>query len=80
MLVAAANGKSQTALVLFAHSLSHFKRLAISELKERCAEQKSVPQESDIRWVVTVPAIWKQSARQLMREAAYEVRFYYFNF
>lgn len=29
--------------------------------------------DSDIRWVVTVPAIWKSSARQLMRKAAYEV-------
>ena len=31
-------------------------------------------QESDVRWVVTVPAIWRSSARQLMRKAAYEVR------
>lgn len=49
----------------------------MSELKERCAEQKSAPQECDIRWVVTVPAIWKQPARQLMREAAYEVKAFF---
>jgi len=28
----------------------------------------------DVRWVVTVPAIWKQPARQFMREAAYQVK------
>ena len=30
--------------------------------------------ESDVQWVITVPAIWKASARQLMRNAAYDVR------
>ncbi len=28
--------------------------------------------DEDIRWVITVPAIWRSSAKQLMREAAYE--------
>ena len=27
----------------------------------------------DVRWVVTVPAIWRQQAKQFMREAAYQV-------
>ena len=27
----------------------------------------------DIRWVITVPAIWRQPAKQFMRQAAYEV-------
>ena len=26
----------------------------------------------DVRWVVTVPAIWRQQAKQFMREAAYQ--------
>lgn len=29
---------------------------------------------ADVRWVITVPAIWKQPAKQFMREAAYKVR------
>lgn len=29
--------------------------------------------EKDFQWILTVPAIWKSSARQLMREAAIEV-------
>ena len=27
----------------------------------------------DIQWIITVPAIWKSGARQLMREAAIKV-------
>ena len=29
--------------------------------------------QEDIRWVVTVPAIWRQEAKQFMREATYQV-------
>ena len=28
---------------------------------------------SEVRWVITVPAIWRQQAKQFMREAAYQV-------
>lgn len=28
---------------------------------------------ADVRWVITVPAIWKMPAKQFMREAAYKV-------
>ena len=29
--------------------------------------------DSDICWVITVPAIWKAGAKQFMRKAAYDV-------
>ena len=29
----------------------------------------------DAKWVVTVPAIWNDGAKQIMREAAYKVIF-----
>jgi hypothetical protein len=32
--------------------------------------------ENDIHWVLTVPAIWKDNAKQFMREAAQQVFFY----
>ena len=32
-----------------------------------------VPEASSIRWVLTVPAIWDENAKQFMREAAYKV-------
>ncbi|NXA79812.1 HS12B protein, partial [Thryothorus ludovicianus] len=38
------------------------------ELKDQCP---SLPERDAIRWVLTVPAIWKQPAKQFMREAAY---------
>ena len=28
---------------------------------------------NEVRWVITVPAIWRQQAKQFMREAAYQV-------
>ena len=28
----------------------------------------------EVRWVITVPAIWRQQAKQFMREAAYQVQ------
>ena len=37
-------------------------------------------EDSQVRWVVTVPAIWQAPARQLMREAAYLVSYIYNTF
>lgn len=31
------------------------------------------PDEKSIRWVLTVPAIWDENAKQFMREAAHKV-------
>ncbi|XP_053110136.1 heat shock 70 kDa protein 12B [Hemicordylus capensis] len=64
----AVNGKKVQALEVFAHALSYFKRQAIQELKDQCP---ALPEKDAIRWVITVPAIWKQPAKQFMREAAY---------
>ncbi|XP_061163834.1 uncharacterized protein LOC133172983 [Saccostrea echinata] len=46
--------------------------LAIKNLYDQCSEtlrEKSIKKE-DIRWVVTVPAIWDEFAKQFMRNAA----------
>ena len=51
----------------------------IQYLKNQLFEllQKSNPRATykceDIQWIITVPAIWKSGARQLMREAAIKV-------
>ncbi|NXC07266.1 HS12B protein, partial [Orthonyx spaldingii] len=65
----AVNGKKMPALEVFAHSLRFFKQHAVQELKDQCP---SLPESDAIRWVLTVPAIWKQPAKQFMREAAYK--------
>lgn len=37
-------------------------------------QSSSVLEGDEIRWVITVPAVWRQPAKQFMREAAYLVR------
>ncbi|XP_015795733.1 uncharacterized protein LOC107372095 isoform X1 [Tetranychus urticae] len=65
----AANGKKVAALNVFAHSLRYFKNHALTELSEQCATKI---EDEDVRWVVTVPALWRQTAKQFMRMAAYQ--------
>ncbi|XP_074848279.1 heat shock 70 kDa protein 12B [Carettochelys insculpta] len=65
----AVNGKKVQALEIFAHALRFFKQHAVQELKDQCP---SLQEKQAIRWVITVPAIWKQPAKQFMREAAYK--------
>lgn len=69
-LIQAANKvDSLPAVTVFAHALRFFKEHALREL----SDQTAIPiHNEDIRWVITVPAIWRSAAKQLMREAAYE--------
>lgn len=55
---------------IFSYSLAYFKDLAIQEITYQSAVKIST---DVIRWVITVPAIWRASAKQFMRQAAYEV-------
>uniref|UniRef100_A0A8D0LAK8 Heat shock protein family A (Hsp70) member 12B n=1 Tax=Sphenodon punctatus TaxID=8508 RepID=A0A8D0LAK8_SPHPU len=64
----AVNGKKVQALEVFAHALRFFRLQAVQELKDQCP---ALSEKDSIRWVITVPAIWKQPAKQFMREAAY---------
>ena len=66
----ATNGASMPAVVVFAHALRYFSEQALRELSEQSATALS---NDDVRWVVTVPAIWTAAAKQLMRHAAYDV-------
>jgi len=68
-LLEARNGKRLLALDIFSKALNYLKERAL----ERIHEQSGVEYTAEeVRWVVTVPAIWKQSAKQFMREAAYK--------
>ncbi|MBN3295792.1 HS12A protein, partial [Amia calva] len=66
----AANGKKVKALDIFAYALQFFKEQALKELSDQTGSEFD---NSDVRWVITVPAIWKQPAKQFMRQAAYKV-------
>ena len=68
--VEAANGTAFPALIVFSLTLRYFRDHALRELTDATGA-KVLPE--DIRWVITVPAIWRQKAKQFIREAAYEV-------
>lgn len=68
--LSAANGESILALTVFKHSLVYLKYQALRELNDQAEEPVS---RDEIRWVITVPAIWSQQAKQFIREAAYSV-------
>lgn len=57
----------QTNCHLTVHSPPH----PLQELRE---QSECMLEKDAVRWVLTVPAIWKQPAKQFMREAAYLVR------
>jgi len=69
--IQAANGKRVLALKVFAHALRFFKEHCLQELSDQSSTRIV---NEDIRWVITVPAIWRQPAKQFMRQASYEVR------
>jgi len=68
--IKAANGRSYAALTVFAHALRFFYEHALQELSDQSA---TTIVNDDVRWVITVPAIWKAPAKQFMRLAAYQV-------
>ncbi|CAF0792093.1 unnamed protein product [Rotaria sp. Silwood1] len=68
-LIAASNGRKVPALTIFTYALQYFKEHALRELSDQSGTRFV---NEDVRWVITVPAIWKQSAKQFMREAAYQ--------
>lgn len=68
--IQAANGKKMLALKVFSHALRFFKDHCLQELSDQSSTRIV---NDDIRWVLTVPAIWRQPAKQFMRQASYEV-------
>ena len=70
----AANGQRLLALTVFSRSLEFFKLGALADINRSAAMDFRV---DEVTWVVTVPAIWEEPAKQFMREAAYEASTYY---
>lgn len=62
-------GKKMKAVDVFAFSIRYLK----DDLFETLNDAVSGLQNKDIQWVVTVPAIWDDDAKQFMREAAENV-------
>lgn len=70
MTISAANDRKLRALTVFSLVLKFLKDHALRELGDVSGR---VVLADDVRWVVTIPAIWRSSAKQFMRQAAYEV-------
>jgi hypothetical protein len=51
--------------------LNWFKENILADFK---SESDFLILNENIKWIITVPAIWKQSAKSFMREAAYQVQ------
>ncbi|XP_052785785.1 heat shock 70 kDa protein 12B-like [Mya arenaria] len=62
-------GKSLLAKTVFALSIKYLKDDLLAVTNDRVS---SMIKESEIHWVLTVPAIWDDGAKQFMREAAIE--------
>lgn len=64
------HGEKVPALDLFAHVIRYLKNhlLNVLDIKGTTVTNK------DVHWVLPVPAIWKKSAKQFMREAANKVK------
>ncbi|XP_033749127.1 heat shock 70 kDa protein 12B-like [Pecten maximus] len=56
------SGKSLPAMDVFSESIGYLVKAAIHQINQ--------VSEKDITWVLTVPAIWNEPAKQFMREAA----------
>jgi long-subunit acyl-CoA synthetase (AMP-forming) len=65
----AANGVDIPAKTIFGHGISFLKNHALENFKRSGTDLD----ESEIQWVITVPAIWTDAAKQFMREAAQKV-------
>ncbi|KAL5012116.1 hypothetical protein ScPMuIL_010667 [Solemya velum] len=60
------NGKSMSALKVFGASIGYLRKHMVDAYGSRVLGIDDV----DVKWVLTVPAIWDEAAKQFMREAA----------
>ena len=65
-------GKKIKALKVFTEAIRFLKNHFLEKLEHRNSENNITV--SDIRWVLTVPAIWNEAAKHFMREAAVKVK------
>lgn len=64
------------AVEVFGLVIGYLRNHLMQRLKNR--DNQNVLQEDMIQWVLTVPAIWHDKAKQFMRRAAEMVKFNFF--
>ena len=62
-------GKPLKAITVFSLSIGHLANDMI-EASQKTITGEKILNKSDVNWVLTVPAIWSDAAKQFMREAA----------
>jgi len=65
------SGKKMNALTVFSMAIRYLKDDLLVEVKKALLNVKN----DDVDWVLTVPAIWNDAAKQFMREAAQRVTY-----
>ena len=65
-------GKKMEAMKVLSAAIGYLR----NHLMSICEKQLTDIEDSDIRWVLTVPAIWSDPSKQFMREAAEKVGFF----
>jgi hypothetical protein len=70
-MIADQTGKELPALTVFSKSIKCMK----DHLMKILENKHYVPKDDEIKWVLTVPAIWDDTAKGFMREAAKMVNF-----
>jgi len=64
------NGKRMSALTIFSMAINYMREHLMTALKNQVTDIE----QSDVMFVITVPAIWSDASKQFMREAAVAVR------
>ena len=77
MLLNDVSGKTMSAKTVFTSAIKFIRESALKIMKKRGVPYSS---ENEINWVITVPAIWSNKAKQFTREAAVAVRIYRFHY
>lgn len=65
--------KELPAIDVFKHSIQYLKDLFVKDFLNRNLQITILPLEDNVTWVLTVPAIWDEPAKQFMEEAAEKV-------
>ena len=68
MKITAQNGRELPAIKVIAITLRHLKDLMLQDINQHFQHPNR-----KIQWILTVPAIWSEAAKQIMREAASQV-------
>ncbi|XP_062611421.1 heat shock 70 kDa protein 12B-like [Saccostrea cucullata] len=62
--------KEMLAIEVFTHSIRYLKDHFLKNFEKQNLEKALLPLDKEITWVLTVPAIWDEPAKQFMEEAA----------